>query len=77
MAGGARVGTLGRVLWTDIPVHVIDFEGSRETGIVEFGVVTLRGGVIADVTTRLCGARGRIGAEDVRVHGLQIGRAHV
>jgi DNA polymerase-3 subunit epsilon len=59
------------VLWTEIPVHVIDFEGSRETGIVEFGVVTLLGGAITGVATRLCRARGRVSADDTRVHGLR------
>ncbi len=59
------------MLWTDLPVHVIDFEGSRETGIVEFGVVTLIGGSIAAVATRLCRPRGRLSAEDTRVHGLR------
>ncbi len=59
------------MLWTDIPVHVIDFEGSRETGIVEFGVVTLLGGAIAAVASRLCRSRGRVSADDTRVHGLR------
>ncbi|MBE2212739.1 MAG: 3'-5' exonuclease [Opitutaceae bacterium] len=59
------------MLWTEIPVHVIDFEGSRETGIVEFGVVTLTGGVISEVATRLCRARVRVSADETRVHGLR------
>jgi len=61
------------VLWTEIPVHVIDFEGSRETGVVEFGVVTLLGGAITDVATRLCRPRARLHADDTRVHGLRDG----
>jgi DNA polymerase-3 subunit epsilon len=56
--------------WTDVPVHVIDFEGSVRTGIVEYGVVTLAGGVIAAVHTRVCGPTGAIPAHETRVHGL-------
>lgn len=59
------------MLWTETPVHVVDFEGSRETGIVEFGVVTLLGGAIADVATRVCAARAHVAADETRVHGLR------
>jgi DNA polymerase III epsilon subunit-like protein len=56
--------------WTDLPVHFIDFEGGAGSGIVEFGVVTLRDGQIAETRTRLCRAVGRIRPEDSAVHGL-------
>jgi len=56
--------------WADTPIHFIDFEGNRTSGILEFGVVTLRGDGIAAVRTRTCGAVGRIAPEDVAVHGL-------
>jgi DNA polymerase-3 subunit epsilon len=56
--------------WADTPIHFIDFEGSTGSGILEFGVVTLRGGAIAGTRTRLCRATGRIAAEDTAVHGL-------
>ncbi len=56
--------------WTDTPVHVIDFEGSRASGILEYGVVTLRGGAVAAVATRTCRATGRVAPEDTAVHGL-------
>ena len=39
--------------WKDTPVHFIDFEGNSTSGIIEFGVVTLRGGEIAETRTRL------------------------
>ncbi|MSU46133.1 MAG: 3'-5' exonuclease [Lacunisphaera sp.] len=52
-------------------MHFIDFEGSATSGIVEFGVVTLRRGQIAETRTRLCQASGRITAEDAAVHGLR------
>jgi DNA polymerase III epsilon subunit-like protein len=54
-----------------IPIHFIDFEGSTGSGILEFGVVTLRDGGITDTRTRLCRATGRIAPEDAAVHGLR------
>jgi DNA polymerase-3 subunit epsilon len=56
--------------WSDLPIHFIDFEGSAGSGILEFGVVTLRGGQIAETRTRLCRAVGRIRVEDSAVHHL-------
>ncbi len=56
--------------WTDVPLHFIDFEGGASSGIIEFGVVTLRGGQIEATRTRLCRAVGRIRAEDSAVHHL-------
>ena len=60
--------------WSDTPIHFIDFEGNRTSGILEFGVVTLHRGEIVGARTRLCGASGRIAAEDVAVHGLDAAR---
>jgi DNA polymerase III subunit epsilon len=54
----------------DRPIHFIDFEGNHTSGIVEFGVVTLRGGEIVGTRTRLCSAVGRVTAEDSAIHGL-------
>lgn len=56
--------------WADTPIHVIDFEGNRTSGILEFGVVTLVGEGIAATRTRRCAATGRVAAEDTAVHGL-------
>ena len=56
--------------WADTSIHFIDFEGSTASGILEFGVVTLRNGAIAEPRTRLCRATGRVAAEDTAVHGL-------
>lgn len=56
--------------WTDVPIYFIDFEGGASSGILEFGVVTLRAGQIAETRTRLCRAVGRIRAEDSTVHHL-------
>ena len=54
----------------DLPIHVVDFEGTRESGVLEYGVVTLRDGQIESARTRLCGATGRISEQDRRQHGL-------
>jgi DNA polymerase-3 subunit epsilon len=56
--------------WADTPIHFIDFEGNTTSGILEFGVVTIRGGEIAGTSTRLCRATGRVSAEETAVHGL-------
>ncbi len=56
--------------WTDTPIHFLDFEGNRTSGILEFGVVTLRGGEVTATHTRLCAAVGRVAPEDTAVHGL-------
>jgi DNA polymerase-3 subunit epsilon len=57
--------------WADTPIHFVDFEGNAASGILEFGVVTLRGGEIAEIRTRLCRPKGRVTAEDTAVHGLR------
>jgi len=56
--------------WTEQLIHFVDFEGSVGSGILEYGVVSLRGGEIVETTTRLCRATGRVRDEDVAVHGL-------
>ena len=57
--------------WTEQPVFFLDFEGSLASGILEYGVVTLRGGRILETKTRLCRATGRVRPEDAAVHGLR------
>ena len=59
------------MLWAIQPIFFIDFEGSRTSGILEFGVVEVLGGKISGTHTRLCRATGPVRAEDVAVHGLQ------
>lgn len=56
--------------WKDVKIHVIDFEGSVRSGIVEYGVATLFGGEIVDAATRLCSVREPIPAEESDVHGI-------
>jgi DNA polymerase III epsilon subunit-like protein len=57
--------------WAETPIHFIDFEGNATSGILEFGVVTLRGNAIAATRTGLCRPLGRVSAEDTAVHGLR------
>jgi len=52
------------------PIHVIDFEGSRQSGIVEYGVVSLQGSRIDAVHTRICAPIGTISDRDRRQHGI-------
>ena len=52
------------------PIHVIDFEGSRQSGIVEFGVATVEAGSITATYTRLCAPVGTISDMDRAQHGI-------
>ena len=56
--------------WTEQPIFFLDFEGSVGSGILEFGVATVREGAIVATRTRLCRARGAVRPEDTAVHGL-------
>ena len=56
--------------WTEQPIFFVDFEGSRASGILEFGVVEVQRGAVVSARTRICRATGRVRAEDTAVHGL-------
>ncbi|MBS0661911.1 MAG: 3'-5' exonuclease [Verrucomicrobia bacterium] len=56
--------------WTGQSIFFIDFEGSRTSGILEYGVAEVRDGAVIDTRTRRCRPTGRIRPEDVAVHGL-------
>lgn len=63
--------------WTEQLIHFVDFEGSTVSGILEFGVVSLRGGQIVATHGRRCRPTGRVRPEEVAVHGLEpAGLAH-
>jgi Na+-translocating ferredoxin:NAD+ oxidoreductase RnfA subunit len=57
--------------WVEQPIFFVDFEGSRVSGVLEYGVVGLLRGEIVQTNTRLCGATGAIRPEDTAVHGLR------
>ena len=62
----------GRIMsWIDQPVFFVDFEGSRGSGVLEYGVVGLLRGEIVQTNTRLCGPIGTVRPEDTAVHGLR------
>jgi len=56
--------------WKDVKIHVLDFEGTARSGIVEYGVATLLGGRIVSTATRLCSVREPIPLEESEVHGI-------
>ncbi|HSH09957.1 MAG TPA: 3'-5' exonuclease [Oceanipulchritudo sp.] len=56
--------------WKSVTVHMMDFEGSPGSGVVEYGVVELKGGRIQGTTTGLCHPVGSISARDWEVHGI-------
>jgi DNA polymerase-3 subunit epsilon len=56
--------------WSSVPIHVVDFEGSPRTGVVEFGVATLLGGEVVSTSTRLHAPRAPVPAIDTQCHGL-------
>jgi len=62
--------------WKSTPIHIIDFEGSRKSGIVEYGVVTLEKGEILTTQTRLCQPVGAISSEETSLHGISFADTH-
>ncbi len=57
--------------WREARIQVMDFEGTSRSGVLEFGVVTLYGGLLLDSLTGLCAPTGEVAAADQRVHGIQ------
>lgn len=56
--------------WDELPIHVIDFEGGSHCGIVEYGVVTLKGATIVETSTRLCKPKAAISRREQATHGI-------
>ena len=56
--------------WKTVPIHVMDFEGNRGAGVVEFGVVTVLGGEIVETRSEYCHPNGRIPRRDQELHGI-------
>lgn len=57
--------------WTEQPIFFVDFEGSRVSGVLEYGVAGVLGGKVVETQTRLCRATGHVRQEDAAVHGLR------
>ena len=56
--------------WTESLIHFIDFEGTSSCGVIEYGIVTLKGFDIRKCETRLCLAQGEIPVRESRQHGI-------
>jgi DNA polymerase III epsilon subunit-like protein len=56
--------------WPATSIHVLDFEGGRRSGIVEFGVVTLLNGQFTATHSRLCAPAGPVTAAESALHGI-------
>ena len=51
-------------------IHIIDFEGSPNTGILEWGMVSIQGERILEAKTRLCGTEKSIDTIESQQHGI-------
>jgi DNA polymerase-3 subunit epsilon len=54
----------------DQTIHIIDFEGSTKTGVLEWGIVSIQGGTLLEAKTRLCGTDRPIDAIERQQHGI-------
>ena len=54
----------------DQVIHIIDFEGSTKTGVLEWGIVSIRGESLLEAKTRLCGTESSIDAVERQQHGI-------
>ncbi|MFP4156136.1 MAG: 3'-5' exonuclease [Opitutales bacterium] len=52
------------------PIHVIDFEGSRQSGVVEYGIATVSGARVTASYSRICAPVGTISDRDREQHGI-------
>jgi len=57
--------------WIAATIHVLDFEGGRRSGVLEYGVATLSGGGVTATHTRLCAPTGPVDPAEAAVHGLR------
>lgn len=54
----------------ETPIHVIDFEGSRQSGVVEYGIATVSRGRVTATYSRICAPVGTILDRDRDQHGI-------
>ena len=57
-------------LCKDIPIYVIDFEGSTQTGIIEYGIVGLLNGEIFETHTKICKSFAKISEMEFLLHKI-------
>lgn len=58
--------------WHEVPIYVMDFEGTAESGIIEYGLVKMFGRQIVEATGDLCYPTGKISSIETRQHGLTL-----
>jgi len=68
---GAMAFNESQMHWRDVPIHVIDFEGSRRSGILEYGVAALENGTVTFTETRLCRPLGKVDEHDIAIHRIR------
>ena len=51
-------------------IHIIDFEGSAQSGVLEWGIVSIQGENLLEAKTRLCGTKSSIDVIDSEQHGI-------
>ena len=56
--------------WKSVQIHVMDFEGNRGAGVVEYGVATLLGGEVVDARSEFCLPKGKIPRREQELHGI-------
>ncbi len=59
--------------WNKHAIHILDFEGNRRTGVVEYGVITFKDEKIEQVLTGYCRPNVLLAKEDIAVHGIEPG----
>jgi DNA polymerase III epsilon subunit-like protein len=57
--------------WTHSKIAVLDFEGEVSTGVVEFGVVVIKGSRIISTKTEQCRPSGQLPQKNIAIHGLR------
>lgn len=60
-----------QAVWHSQTIHCLDFEGSRRSGIVEYGLVTIRDMDVVAIETRLCRGSGSIPVMETATHQIR------
>ena len=57
--------------WHEHEIHCLDFEGSLRSGIVEYGLVTIKDLAVVGIETRLCRGSGTIPEMETATHHIR------
>ncbi|WOO42780.1 3'-5' exonuclease [Rubellicoccus peritrichatus] len=57
--------------WTSLPIHVIDFEGSNDYGVIEYGIAVVQDAKVVECHSGVCEAEDEISQSDSWKHGLR------